>query len=596
MITITTKLDMRHGAVRPTIHLSQYDSDFTLVFELYSSDGTFTVESGTTALIRGTKSSGTGFSADASINISTKTVTVTGDAQMTAAAGQNVYEITLYKGGKEINSANFLLLCERAALDADTITDESVLKELDAIIEGAETATQAAEDAEDAADRAEAAAQTLVIDPTLTKSGQAAGAKETGDKIDAVVGDVEQISEVVGTETVDDYEYVPVSFSISNSTSTVRAITFEQNTDGTVHVYGTNNSSTSRAIYKLTYNGSDMQLPIEGGETYRFSGRPSTDVDCTIDLRFATGGGVYVDRGGGVTFTPEESNTYYIAIAIGAGASIDAVFSPKLEKLQIVGQKTINVLSAKDTVARDEISGLESVVENFEGISDEVKVALLNCFKNVAWKSDTGQNFYDALYNALYNALPSGYTPCDYIVAGLISEEKNANEIITNYHMNSNTRILFKGSMNLSIDASTHNCSLFTDHSADGYGLSIHYETGKEWIDSYRGGARYRITDAAIGLDTVYDYELWPDNSIKRNDTIIKSDATDGGKTSGNPMYIFGDFHRGSKLYSFTVYENDEVVANYKPCVRKSDGMVGLYDVISGKFFGNANLTAMQNS
>ena len=193
MITITTKLDMRHGAVRPTIHLSQYDSDFTLIFELYSSDGTFTVENGTTALIRGTKSSGTGFSADASINISTKTVTVTGDAQMTASAGQNVYEITLYKGGKEINSANFLLLCERAALDADTITDESVLKELDAIIEGAETATQAAEEAEDAADRAEAAAQTLVIDPTLTKSGQAADAKDVGDKITDLKADLSKL-------------------------------------------------------------------------------------------------------------------------------------------------------------------------------------------------------------------------------------------------------------------------------------------------------------------------------------------------------------------------------------------------------------------
>lgn len=155
MITITTKLDMRHGAVRPTIHLSQYDSDFTLIFELYSSDGTFTVENGTTARIRGTKSSGTGFSADASINISTKTVTVTGDAQMTAAAGQNVYEITLYKGGKEINSANFLLLCERAALDMDTIEDRTIARELDNL-------DQFVSAAEDAADRAEAAAATVV--------------------------------------------------------------------------------------------------------------------------------------------------------------------------------------------------------------------------------------------------------------------------------------------------------------------------------------------------------------------------------------------------------------------------------------------------
>jgi len=169
MRTLTQPLNMSPGGIPPVIHVSQYDSDFTIVFTLFSTVGDFTIEAGTTAMVRGTKSSGTGYSADAAIDISAKTVTVTGNQQMTAAAGQNVFEITLLKSGKEISSKNFILLCERAALDADTITDESVLKELNAIIEGAETATQAAEEAEDAADRAEAAAQTLVIDSTPTQ-------------------------------------------------------------------------------------------------------------------------------------------------------------------------------------------------------------------------------------------------------------------------------------------------------------------------------------------------------------------------------------------------------------------------------------------
>ena len=185
MRTLTQPLNMSPGGIPPVIHVSQYDSDFTIVFTLFSTVGDFTIESGTTAMVRGTKSSGTGYSADATINISAKTVTVTGNAQMTATAGQNVFEITLLKGNKEISSKNFILLCERAALDADTITDESVLKELNAIIEGAETATQAAEEAEDAADRAEAAAQSLVIDSTLTQSGQPADAKATGDLVSA---------------------------------------------------------------------------------------------------------------------------------------------------------------------------------------------------------------------------------------------------------------------------------------------------------------------------------------------------------------------------------------------------------------------------
>lgn len=162
MRTITQTLNMAPGGVPPVIHVSQYDSDFTITFTLFSLFGGFTIESGTTAQIRGTKSSGTGYSADAVINISAKTVTVTGNAQMTAAAGQNIFEIVLKKNNKEISSKNFVLHVERAALDADTITDESVLKELNAIIEGAETATQAAEEAEDAADRAEAAAATVV--------------------------------------------------------------------------------------------------------------------------------------------------------------------------------------------------------------------------------------------------------------------------------------------------------------------------------------------------------------------------------------------------------------------------------------------------
>ena len=169
MITINTILDMRPGAVPKIIHLSQYDSDFSLVFRLHASFGTLNIESGTTAEIRGTKKSGTGYSASATLNTTNNTVTVAGDAQMTAVAGQNIYEIVLIKNNKVLGSANFILLVERAALDADTITDATVLRNLEAIVEGAETATQAAEDAEDAADRAEAAAQSLVIDQTPTQ-------------------------------------------------------------------------------------------------------------------------------------------------------------------------------------------------------------------------------------------------------------------------------------------------------------------------------------------------------------------------------------------------------------------------------------------
>ena len=137
MITIRTKIDMRHGAVPQVVHLSQYDSDFQLEFELYASDGSFSLESGTTVAIRGTKTDGELFSMDATLSGSVVTVTGTHAEmqQLTAAAGRNVYELTLYHSGKELNTANFIVLCERAAMDKDTMGGQSVIRELVSVID-----------------------------------------------------------------------------------------------------------------------------------------------------------------------------------------------------------------------------------------------------------------------------------------------------------------------------------------------------------------------------------------------------------------------------------------------------------------------------
>lgn len=181
MLTIERSLNIYAAGIPQIISLSQYDDDFRLVFSLYTSEGEFTIPSGTTAEVMGTKVDGNGYSASASISGST--VTVTGNKQMTACAGRNVYEIVLTQSGKRLATVNFILKVERAALDADTIQSETVLKELNAIIDSAATATEAAETATAAAESAAESARTMTIDPTLTQSGQAADAKATGDAI-----------------------------------------------------------------------------------------------------------------------------------------------------------------------------------------------------------------------------------------------------------------------------------------------------------------------------------------------------------------------------------------------------------------------------
>ncbi len=127
MISYEFDLDMVPGGHRTKVWLNQYDEDFELVANLFARDGTFTVSSGTTVTIRGTKPDGNGFSANATIE-GTK-VTIAGDKQMTAAAGKAVFEVTLYRSGKELNTANFTVVIERAALDKDTVASDSKIRE-----------------------------------------------------------------------------------------------------------------------------------------------------------------------------------------------------------------------------------------------------------------------------------------------------------------------------------------------------------------------------------------------------------------------------------------------------------------------------------
>ena len=67
MIVYRRLINMVPGGQVAVVNMSQYDSDVTLEFELYASEGTFVVQDGTTVLIRGTKPDGNGISLDGTL-------------------------------------------------------------------------------------------------------------------------------------------------------------------------------------------------------------------------------------------------------------------------------------------------------------------------------------------------------------------------------------------------------------------------------------------------------------------------------------------------------------------------------------------------
>lgn len=150
MLTRTFDLDMVPGKIPLIIHLSQYDSDVTLFFQLYTSQGVLSIpNSGVTATIRGTKGDGNGISADATFEFidSIPTVTVQVTKQMTAIAGTNTFELVLKatSGNLEYDlpSANFILYVERAALDYDTLESKSEIMEIQEILADADNIIEA---------------------------------------------------------------------------------------------------------------------------------------------------------------------------------------------------------------------------------------------------------------------------------------------------------------------------------------------------------------------------------------------------------------------------------------------------------------------
>ena len=194
MIVYSRRINMVPGEVPVYIHMSQYDTDVVLQFELYASEGTFVVEQGTTALIRGTKPDGNGISLDAEIETEGGITTVTVEViqQMTAVAGKALYELSLRKDNVELNTANFVLDIERAPLDKDTPPSGSEIREIIDTIDRTDEFLGAAR--EIAADKAEI--EQMFEDTQAARTAAEAAADSAADTLATVNAKAAQIQEM----------------------------------------------------------------------------------------------------------------------------------------------------------------------------------------------------------------------------------------------------------------------------------------------------------------------------------------------------------------------------------------------------------------
>ena len=125
MTSQTINLNLIPGGAEPVLNVSQYDKGQTWTFNIYAGGQTFSIPSGSSVTIRGTKPDRKGFAYNCTYSGSV--VTAIEQLQMTAVPGKVPTEIVITKGTETIGSANFILMVERAALDDDTDISDSEL-------------------------------------------------------------------------------------------------------------------------------------------------------------------------------------------------------------------------------------------------------------------------------------------------------------------------------------------------------------------------------------------------------------------------------------------------------------------------------------
>ena len=82
------------------------------------------------------------------------------------------------------------------------------------------------------------------------------------------------------------------------------------------------------------------------------------------------------------------------------------------------------------------------------------------------------------------------------------------------------------------------------------------------------------------------------DGKFYVNDSLIYSGYTGSFSNSNSNIYIFNcsdlKFPAITRLYSLKLYNNNNtLLRDFIPCYRKSDGVIGLYDKVEGKFYTN---------
>lgn len=177
--------------------------------------------------------------------------------------------------------------------------------------------------------------------------------------------------------------------------------------------------------------------------------------------------------------------------------------------------------------------------------------------------------------------LPEGYTEVEYI------QSSGTQYIDTGFVPNNNTRVV----MDITVLNGTVS-SFFGARKGSTDSSFTAFCLGTTSLRSDYGSSQKSLSISGVGSRVVVDANK---NVFNYGSYSVTHSAATFNSTY--PLYLLQNNYQGSAddnscmaaiLYSSQVYDNGTLVRDYVPCYRKSDGAIGLYDIVNDGFYGNA--------
>lgn len=182
--------------------------------------------------------------------------------------------------------------------------------------------------------------------------------------------------------------------------------------------------------------------------------------------------------------------------------------------------------------------------------------------------------------------LPSGYTKLAYI------QSSGTQRLDTDFKPTGNTRIVFDFQM---VNQSTTQQALFGSRPGTTGRFTVFTGTSTDALQAEYNtqSSLNKSGDTIAGLNTNNRNTIELSNSLTVNGVVVNTiDVVEF--TSTYNLWLFANNNAGTtqlssamKLYACQIYDNGTLVRDFIPCVNES-GAVGLYDVITRAFYGNA--------